>query len=108
MISIILAQSHPVHDALGEQIGTWGISAVIGFVLLTGAGFLIYLVKQLLGLTVKTTEVVENNTQAVRSLEKQGTETMHEFRRLNDDLRSRPCQIPQQAVRPQTQPTGGD
>lgn len=101
----LLAQA--TSDALGEQIGTWGISAVIGFVLLSGSGLLVYLIKQLLGLSVKTTEVVENNTHAVRSLEKQGTEQMHEFRRLNDDLRSRPCQIPQPRVAPAYTPTDG-
>ena len=84
----ILAQAPP---SLVHQLDAYGIAAVLAVVLTGGGGFVFWLVQALLRVTGKTTEVVENNNAALRELKQQGTEHIHEFQRMNDNLNQRPC-----------------
>ena len=82
-------ETHEISD-LQTWLQTGGLAAVVAVLF----GILYRFVLRLLDLQKTTTEVIDNNTAAVRSIEKVGTEHVNELRNLDRELRSRPCILP--------------
>lgn len=66
------------------QYGFAGFSGVLLVIL-------VWLVKRLLGILEKTNQIIGDNTQAIRNVDKRTGEELRLLRDINDKLLSRPC-----------------